>query len=220
MNPWEQHWGREYDKGPKREFLLPILSNLESRGKIGEVVVDVGSGLSSVANNLTGNHKLITLDIAGKESEDEKRKHMRVNVENILDKSKLSYKKALIKAANFLDINLRQETNKEQTDSIIFSEILNYVDYQEILRAFAKYLKSEGRFIIVNMPGRGIEELFSEKGLKSNEELYKFLEQEGFEIEEKHFPWKLRKSPEEDQELLVLIARKKSKDETSKDRPC
>lgn len=179
-----------YDESLKREHLSPIFRELESQNKIGNVVIDVGSGAYSVAEFLPGVHKLITLDIAGKERQSRRQRHVTVDVEQASSESTLSHKKALVKIAEFLGIDPCQEANKQQVDSLIFSEILNYVDYQKILRSFEAYLKPGGRLIIVNMPDRGFKYLFAEKGLRSNEDLYKFLIQEGFEIESKHFPWR------------------------------
>lgn len=64
-NSWEKHWGMSYDESSKREYLSPIFNELEARDKIGEVVLDVGSGSRSVAEYLSCTHKLISLDIAG-----------------------------------------------------------------------------------------------------------------------------------------------------------
>jgi hypothetical protein len=49
---------------------------------------------------------------------------------------------------------------------------LNYVDFRKVLSAVAKYLKPDGRIIILNLPYRGNRSLFSDKGLKDNRQLY------------------------------------------------
>jgi len=93
-------------------------------------------------------------------------------------------------------------------DTIVVSDTLNYVDFRKVLSACAKYLKPNGRVIVLNLPYRGNSSLFSEKGLKDNRELYTFLEEHHFEIEHKAFPKRPRNETDESEELIVLIARK------------
>jgi hypothetical protein len=61
--------------------------------------------------------------------------------------------------------------------------------------------------MVVNLPTRGNPLLFSERGLKDNYELYRFLDEEGFRIEHKSFPCRARGSTAEGEELLILVAR-------------
>jgi hypothetical protein len=82
------------------------------------------------------------------------------------------------------------------------------VDFRKVLNGFAKYLKPDGRIIVLNFPYRGNRLLFSDKGLKDNRELYAFLEEHHFEIEHKAFPKRPRNETDESEELIVLVARK------------
>ncbi len=93
-------------------------------------------------------------------------------------------------------------------DTIVFSDTLNYMDFRKVLSGFAKYLKPDGRIIVLNLPYRGNCSLFSEKGLKDNRQLYAFLEEHQFEIEHKAFPKRPRNETDESEELIVLVARK------------
>jgi hypothetical protein len=55
----------------------------------------------------------------------------------------------------------------ERADTIVYSDILNYVDFRKVLSGFAKYLKPDGRIIVLNLPHRGNRSLFSDKVLKT-----------------------------------------------------
>ncbi len=91
---------------------------------------------------------------------------------------------------------------------MVFADLLNYVDFRKVLRGFGNYLKPGGRMVIVNLPMRGNQSLFSDKGLKDNRELYEFLQEHRFEIEHKSFPCRDPKATDEAEELIVLVARK------------
>jgi hypothetical protein len=121
---------------------------------------------------------------------------------------RLSFRKAILRVCAFLEINPKTEAKTERADTIVFSDTLNYVDFRKVLNGFAKYLKPDGRIIVLNFPYRGNRLLFSDKGLKDNRELYAFLEEHHFEIEHKAFPKRPRNETDESEELIVLVARK------------
>ncbi len=204
---WKDFWGADYNTGcPLKDTCILVLRNLEQENKIGPFVLDVGSGSNGVVKNLRDKHKVIALDIAApKNQEEDNYKYIKFDIEDISRTSRISYKKALIEASQFLNID-RKTANKEQIDSIIFSEILNYIDYRKVLAELKKYLKPGGRFMIMNQPSRGITALFSKRGLKNNKRLYQFLESQGFNIEQKIFPTAQEKSRSEDKEFLMLVA--------------
>ena len=189
-SPWEPHWGRAYDPETKRNLLEPIFEELESAGKIGNVVVDVGSGAHPITKLLSSKpaRKIIAVDIVGENGEMFDRRQIKFDAEKIDAHGTLSYKKALLRVSRFLGVNPRAETNKEHADTIIFSEILNYVDYQRVLGGFSKYLKPGGRLIVINRPGRGIWQFFHERGVKNNKDLFNFLEDHNFDVEYKESP--------------------------------
>ncbi|MBI1979931.1 MAG: hypothetical protein HYS58_04140, partial [Elusimicrobia bacterium] len=68
-------------------------------------------------------------------------------------------------------------------DSAIFFDVLNFVDYEDVVRQAVQILKPDGRLIISNMAGAGRNDLFALRGVKRNNELVWFLEQMGLEIE-------------------------------------
>jgi len=209
---WKRNWGREYDRPIKKGWLSPLFNEMESKGEFGEVIVDVGSGEDPVSDFIPGKHKVITIDLHGEEgSYCNNEVHVNTDIERAADEDTYSAKKLILKISKFLGINLRGEQSKEKVNSMVFSEILNYVNYQEVLRSCAQYLKPGGRFVILNMPTRGHKKLYSKKGLKNNSDLYNFLKDGNFEIEKKMFPWAADEKDleKEEGEMILLVARKK-----------
>lgn len=209
-NPWQQYWGESYGPDLKRWLLKPVFDKLEQEGKIGDLIVDVGSGAQPVTRLLKGKaaRKRISVDIAadGICSGDEQK--VRLDIEKVAQPGALSLRKALVKVCRFLEIAPKAAAHSQFADTMVFSEVLNYVDFWNVLRGFARYLKPEGRFIVVNLPMRGNRSLFAGNGLKDNRELYRFLDEHGFEIEHKAFPCRPRGETDESEELIVLVARK------------
>jgi hypothetical protein len=65
-NPWQQYWGESYGPESKQLLLKPVFGNLETEEKIGNLIVDVGSGASPVTQLLKAKpaRKRICIDIA------------------------------------------------------------------------------------------------------------------------------------------------------------
>jgi SAM-dependent methyltransferase len=210
-NPWQQYWGESYGPELKRWLLEPVFGKLETEGKIGNLIIDVGSGASPVTRlvKTKPGRKRICVDIAADDvgSPDELR--IRLDAEKVGQFRTLSFRKALLRVCAFLEINPRKEAKTERADTIVFSDTLNYVDFRKVLREFAKYLKPSGRITVLNLPHRGNRLLFSDKGLKDNRQLYAFLEEHHFDIEHKAFPKRPRNETDESEELIVLVARKR-----------
>lgn len=209
-NPWQEFWGETYAPELKRSLLKPLFDELEKAGKIGNLIIDIGSGARPVTRLLETRpgRKRVCVDIAAdnRESVDELR--LRLDAEEIGEIARLSSQKTLLRVCAFLGIDPRKDAEIQRADTIVISDLLNYVDFRNVLAGFASYLKPNGRMIIVNLPYRGNYSLFSELGLKDNRQLYLFLEQHDFEIEHKAFPKRPRKETGESEELIVLVARK------------
>jgi SAM-dependent methyltransferase len=208
-NPWQQYWGESYGPDLKRWLLKPVFEDLEQHGKVGNLIVDIGSGANPVTRLLQAIHgrKRILIDIAADNTRSDSEQKIRLDVETIIQPRRLSFKKAMLRASRFLDLDPRTGV-PARADTIVFSDLLNYVDFQSVLRGFADYLKPGGRFIITNLPMRGNQALFSDKGLKDNHQLLRFLEDHHFEIEHKSFPCVPRETTDYSDELIVLVARK------------
>ena len=133
---------------------------------------------------------------------------IRLDAEKVGQFRTLSFRKALLRVCAFLGINPQTETKTDRADTIVFSDVLNYVDFRKVLNGFAEYLKPGGRIIVFNLPNRGNGVLFSDKGVQDNRQLYAFLVEHHFEIEHKAFPKRPRNETDESEELIVLVARK------------
>lgn len=209
-NPWQEYWGETYAPKLKQVLLKPVFGELEKEEKIGNLIIDVGSGASPVTRLLKTKpgRKRICVDVAAdnRGSVDELR--IRLDAEKVGQFGALSVRRAVLKVCAFLEINLEAEKKPERADTIVVSDTLNYVDFRKVLTGFAKYLKPDGRIIILNLPYRGNCSLFSDQGLKDNRQLYAFLEEQHFEIEHKEFPKRPRNETDESEELIVLVARK------------
>jgi len=208
QTPWQRFWGADYGLEMKEWLLKPVFESLDAEGKVGDLIVDVGSGAQPVTRFLQSRpgRKRILVDVAADDAIHADERRIRLNAEKVAEPGALSLLKALIKAREFLDLSPGEQL--AGADLMVFSDLLNYVDFRKVLRGFATYLKPGGRLMISNLPMRGNESLFSENGLKDNRDLYAFLEAERFEIEQKSFPCRAAVATDEAEELIVLIARK------------
>jgi SAM-dependent methyltransferase len=209
-NPWQEYWGESYSPELKLLVLKPVFGQLESEEKIGNLIVDVGSGASPITRQLKTRpgRKRVCVDIAADNGRSLDELRIRLDAEKVGQFGTLSFRKAILRVCAFLEINPKTDKEVERADTIVVSDTLNYVDFRKVLNGFAKYLKPNGRIIVLNLPYRGNSSLFSDNGLKDNRQLYAFLAEHHFEIEYKAFPKRPRKETDESEELIVLVARK------------
>ena len=209
-NPWQEYWGETYAPDLKQWLLKPLLDHLEKEGKVGNMIVDIGSGAHPVTRLLVARpgRKRICLDIAADNGESVDELRLRLDAEKIGQLDRLSFRRAWLRTCSFLKIDPRKDAEIRRADTVVISDTLNYVDFRKVLSGLASYLKPNGRIIILNLPYRGNQSLFSDLGLKDNRQLYPFLEEQGFEIEHKAFPKRPRNETDESEELIVLVARK------------
>jgi SAM-dependent methyltransferase len=210
INPWQEFWGETYGPELKQHLLGPVFERLEAEDKIGDLIVDVGSGAVPVIQLLKprANRKRICVDIAADGVRTNDSLRIRFDAEKVNQPELLSCRKALARISVFLGIDLRKESNIERADTILFSDILNYLDFKRVISGFSRFLKPGGRLMVFNLPYRGNRSLFSDQGLKDNRDLYRMLGGNRFEIESKEFPKRPRRETSEADELIVLIARK------------
>jgi hypothetical protein len=209
-NPWQEYWGDTYAPELKQRLLKPVLDDLEKEGKVGNLIVDIGSGAHPVSRSLAARpgRKRVCIDIAADNGESIDELRLRLDAEKIGQLNRLSFCKALLRVCVFLKIDLRKDAEIQRADTVLIADTLNYVDFRKVLSGLTSYLKPHGRIIILNLPYRGNQSLFSDLGLKDNRQLYPVLEEEGFEIEQKLFPKRPRNETDESEELIVLVARK------------
>jgi hypothetical protein len=211
-NQWDRNWGESYSADLKKRLLEPVFERLESENGIGDLVVDIGSGAQPVSKFLSARpgRKFILIDIAAKNRIIADSQFLRADVESVMRPVSFSYRKVALRVCGFLGNDPRAVGNSESVTTLVFSDILNYVDFRGVIGGFAKFLRPGGRIIITNLPTRGICEEFSPNGLKTNEDLYAVLEEEHFEIESKEFPCRPEGVTDESGELVVLVAKKRT----------
>src|SRR5258708_21104065 len=195
---------------PASALPSPRFEMLPTEEKIGNLIIDVGSGASPVTQLLKTKpaRQRICVDIAADNVGSLDDLRIRLDAEEVGQFGTLSFRKAILRVCAFLEINPKTEAKTERADTIVCSDTLNYVDFRKVLNGFSEYLKPDGRIIVLNLPHRGNRLLFSDKGLKDNRQLYAFLEEHHFEIEHKAFPKRPRNETNESEELIVLVARK------------
>jgi len=196
---WRAFWG--YDYLDKSQTLRPLLEVMGQKGLLGRVIVDAGSGarwmrermqIPDGTTSLEAKHsgifipalgkKIIRLDIASPKLFNETGNilEMRADIKRGKPDSKMQ-KGRFSRAAKFLGVDPRSK--EPAVDTILFSQVLNYVDFRKTILGLSTYLKKGGRIIVWNTAGYGKTGLFSGGGLKNNASLVTFLSKNGFKIE-------------------------------------
>ena len=155
-NSWQQYWGESYGPELKQHLLKPVFGKLETEEKIGNLIIDVGSGAWPVTRLLKARpeRKRVCVDIAADNDGSLDELRIRLDAEKVGQFGAPSFRKAIIRVCAFLGINRKTAEKAERADT------LNYVDFRKVLSAFAKYLKPDGRIIVLNLPYRGNSSLF------------------------------------------------------------
>lgn len=152
--------------------------------------------------------KVICIDIASRGYQGISSLEVAYDIRLITDTTKQETQDVLWEIWRFLERDCSKPLKKKDlADTILFSEILNYVNYKEVLSGFSRYLKKWGLCIIVNMPSRGFTPLFDSQGVQSNSELRQFLLSQKFEIVTEEYPW--NSGEKSDTAMMMLVVRKK-----------
>lgn len=213
-NFWGQAYGREYDRKWKQP-LVDELEEMSASGDLGKVVLDIGSGKRPVTLALGSKHKVVSLDIAHKENRTTFTGQWLQVKANAGDTKLQSYdtKRAAVEIAHFLGLTTRElRDNPAVADAIVMSEILNYIDWREVIPFLSQFLKTDGKLIICNMPGRGVSSVFHPTHPQTTQEVLDFLESADFEVE-KDVGLRIGGSTDsdpKDKSLHMIIARKKT----------
>ena len=153
-HPWQEYWGETYAPELKQQLMKPVFGRLEAEEKIGKVIIDVGSGASPVTQLLKTKpgRKRVCVDIAADNGGSLEELRVRLDAEKVGQFSALSFRKAILRVCAFLEINPKTDERTERADTIVYSDILNYVDFRKVLSGFAKYLKPDGYVVSVVKP--------------------------------------------------------------------
>ena len=106
-HPWQEYWGESYAPELKQRLLKPVFGKLEAEEKIGNLIIDVGSGASPVTQMLKTKpgRKRICVDIAADDGGSLDELRIRLDAEKVGQFSALSFRKAILRVCAFLEIN-------------------------------------------------------------------------------------------------------------------
>jgi hypothetical protein len=158
----ESHSEDGYDYEYKLMQVLPVLLIMQKEGKLGNVIADIGAGPKSIVNQLKGEDlKLVKIDIAGESFSTDSEIQQKMDVEK-LHNLDWQTKKTLLSMREWLEGNNIDTQHGPVVDTMVISDLLNYVDYKQTLPSLLKFIKPGGRVIIVNTPGYGYITKFAE----------------------------------------------------------
>lgn len=189
---WQKSQDSLYELTGKEHF-EQRMKRLSGEGKLGERVMDVGCGPYPVTDVL------------------DQKKHHRFLVDWIPWETSARPDDTVV-TVNVRDVAAVHQSLQEAPpmDSMVFSSLLNYVDYQSTLSVFRPYLKPGGRYIIFNKPDFGMRNVLHARRPRSTREVVECLMFLEFTPEEvinvQHSPQ--NDCPPADRDAHVIIARR------------
>jgi len=180
---WEMMDGvSDYDFENKKVPFKKVLDTLYAESTpLGNTILDLGSGPNPISYLIKDrNKKIITVDFVNPNQKYHKDLHINRNIKSIFNKDSFAFKRTLLEISKYLNIDPRV-SKKESIDTIILSDILNYLPYKSLFTELKKYLKPGGVIIIYNQPDRTFKEkefILDKDGPKSNSEMISFLTKE------------------------------------------
>lgn len=204
----EHHHSASY----KAYHFMPFLVGLDMYRKLGRVILDVGSGSMRITDSHGHNRlrayyptegkKIIRVDLAFKKRSqiDAGMLEVQADIENTALNTP-EQKKRFLAIAKFLEIDPREK--KPHVDTLLLSDVLNYVNYRRAILGLLRFVKPGGRIIIYNRPEHGFSTLYSEKRPRDNATLIRSLKRMGLELDYVHY-----ETPEEAEEIIGIRARR------------
>lgn len=208
LERWEQLGGHVYDQESLKDaHVVPAIAALPFERK-DPVAIDVGSGSWSVASSVRlefpRRMQVASVDCAVYDWDSDTRPKIRADIDAIVGAEDAEAQERLVRF-------LSATTGVDEAigaDLVLYSEILNYVDYRETVRWFSGLLRPGGFSTIVNMPTRGFRNLAVEGGVTSNQELIDFMTDElGHTIHDLKYPDLRADDLPTDTCLLILTTR-------------
>lgn len=185
LTRWRRPDGRTPIYGPIRAKvkLREVLEGLNGKGELGNRILDVGSA-KTVAQYLgfvAPIQKVVAVDVVHDQQETDLSASLGLPI--MLLNGDVHYLDRTL-ASERLHQFLGLSDEAVRFDTIVLSDVLNYVDYRRVLEQCMRYLSPGGRIVIMNMAGAGLGEgMFDARGVKSNEALRNYLTYLGFNVE-------------------------------------
>jgi hypothetical protein len=104
VNLWQQYWGESYGPELSSGCWSLFFANLRQKKKIGNLIIDVGSGASPVTRLVKKpERKRICVDIAADNVVSLEELRIRLDAEKVDQFRTLSFRKALLRVCAFLE---------------------------------------------------------------------------------------------------------------------
>ncbi len=178
LEQWQRLGGRCYDVASiKDPHLVPVIEALDYPST-NPVAIDVGSGVQSMASRAQVNGRrlptaMIDIALSDHGSMIGGNQEFAVDIDSLTAGQEPECEFAIDQY-----LAEHSDTGEPQADLVVFSDILNYIDYKRALRWFGQRLKLGGFVVIANKPDRGFTSNFSDDGVKTSEELIDFCMQD------------------------------------------
>ncbi|MGQ0644005.1 MAG: hypothetical protein ACT4O3_00740, partial [Elusimicrobiota bacterium] len=207
--------GRPYGAGSEaKNQLTALLRELDDRNEIGSLVLDLGSGETPVSQALAPKPGRAVVGVDAGLSRPaiyrEDASLPTLLIEGDIQDLDSTFRRRPVRG--FLRRHVGDETASFQT--IILSDILNYVDYRRVLQDVRSRLSPGGRLVIMNMAVTGVRPLLHEQGVKSNAALAAFLQSDlGLVVQTYASPEMDRDDVLNSSFRQILVARRETVDE-------
>lgn len=188
---WHFHKGRVYDyETLKLPHVVPVIETLPYASEK-PVVIDVGGGNCSIVHSarLPRPHyfRTATVDIAAQPHGYE---YINPTIKADVEEMVTGVDRVAEDSIDGFLVDMSAESGYLGADLVVYSEILNYVDFTEVMSWFDERLRPGGFTVIANLPTRGWPNLFSDKGVKSHSQLLEFVQNGlGHQIVRQDYPW-------------------------------
>ncbi|MFH1785526.1 MAG: hypothetical protein ABH842_03780 [Candidatus Micrarchaeota archaeon] len=182
---WLPEWGKPYSPGFKHAEVRPLLEEMDRKGMLGRMFLDCGSGSKKSDFYPVNGKRVIRVDVGMPYgySRDGNVLELRVDVETLTLATLVDLYRSLPKECHFAGsaINI-------VPDTLIVVDLLNYVNFRDVIPRLMDMLRYGGRAVISNFAGMGITELLSQDGVKNNLQFLEFLSECKFRLEHLTFP--------------------------------
>jgi len=221
-NFWTRSWNfPRYGISEGKRYFKPLLDTLDRQGKLGKNIIDAGGGPEiqlDVHTPVNADYfsplgkQVVNVDIGASMTYKKGNKIiLKADLSEAGSKS-LKERRAIASAARLLGLK-KEELKSPFADSIILSDILNYVNYREVITGLLNYLKPGGRMIIRHCPDNGILRAFHGLRPRDNIGLARFLKAKGLELEHiahavKKYPTIQNNTELHNQMYIHIVARK------------
>ena len=190
LETWRSLGGRTYSVGDIKEpYLIPLIEGLEYPAKH-PIAIDVGSGVEGMAERAYVNGRYLPaamIDIALSNSGQMigDCEEFAVDIDALTAGTEPERQRALSRY-----LSEQSETGEPLAELVVFSDILNYIDYKRAIRWFNQRLKIGGFVVVANKPGRGFSDYFSSRGVRNNDRLIAYCTDGlGMELQHEQYPF-------------------------------